>query len=112
LILDDKYYLEEPEDEEWSYPHLFAYRALAQLQTEEAIEAIGFYERHGYMNQGSTGFYTDDDIWIPCQMFRKNLAVEAVRSSDDEVVRFVGTALLTAATIVVLKSLINSPEYS
>lgn len=40
LILDEKYYLEEPEDEEWFYPHLFAYRALAQLKTEKAIEVM------------------------------------------------------------------------
>jgi Protein of unknown function (DUF1186) len=40
LVLDEQFYLEDPEDEEWLYPHLFAYRALAQLKTEEAIDAI------------------------------------------------------------------------
>jgi Protein of unknown function (DUF1186) len=40
LVLDEQFYLEDPEDEEWFYPNLFAYRALAQLKTEEAIDAM------------------------------------------------------------------------
>ncbi len=82
-------------------------RHFREMVVMSLIEATGFYERHGYVRQGSTGFYTAEDVWIPCQMLRKELdrvvKVEMTDPSYGVVVRFVVTILLVALVIVVLK---------
>jgi GNAT superfamily N-acetyltransferase len=79
-----------------------------EMVVMSSIEATGFYERYGYMVQGSSGFYTTEDVWIPCQMLRKDLdrvvKVEVMEPSYGVVVRFVVTVLLVALVIVVLKN--------
>lgn len=82
-----------------------------QIMVMSSMEAVGFYERRDYVIQGNTGFYEGWGVWIPCQMLKKDLGRfvgdEAAPSSDDMISRFVGTALLTTVTIVILKSLIK-----
>jgi putative acetyltransferase len=79
-----------------------------QMMVMSSIEAVGFYERRGYVIQGSTGFYEGWGVWIPCQMLTKDLdrvvKVEAMEPSYGVVVRFVVTVLLVALVIVVLKN--------
>jgi GNAT superfamily N-acetyltransferase len=83
-------------------------RHFREMVVMSSIEATGFYERHGYVRQGSTGFYTAEDVWIPCQMLRKELdrvvKVEMTDPGYGVVVRFVVTILLVALVIVVLKN--------
>jgi GNAT superfamily N-acetyltransferase len=83
-------------------------RRFREMVVMSSIEATGFYERHGYVRQGSTGFYTAEDVWIPCQMLRKELdrvvKVEMTDPGYGVVVRFVVTILLVALVIVVLKN--------
>jgi GNAT superfamily N-acetyltransferase len=83
-------------------------RRFREMVVMSSIEAMGFYERYGYVVQGSSGFYTAEDVWIPCQMLRKDLdrvvKVEAMEPSYGVVVRFVVTVLLVALGIVVLKN--------
>jgi GNAT superfamily N-acetyltransferase len=83
-------------------------RRFREMVVMSSIEATGFYERYGYVVQGSSGFYTAEDVWIPCQMLRKDLdrvvKVEAMEPSYGVVVRFVVTVLLVALVIVVLKN--------
>jgi ribosomal protein S18 acetylase RimI-like enzyme len=83
-------------------------RRFREMVVMSSIEATGFYERYGYVIQGSSGFYTAEDVWIPCQMLRKDLdrvvKVEAMEPSYGVVVRFVVTVLLVALGIVVLKN--------
>jgi GNAT superfamily N-acetyltransferase len=84
-------------------------RRFREMVVMSSIEATGFYERHGYVViQGSSGFYTAEDVWIPCQMLRKELnrvvKVEVMEPSYGVVVRFVVTVLSMALVIVVLKN--------
>jgi hypothetical protein len=83
-------------------------RRFREMVVMSSIEATGFYERYGYVVQGSSSFYTTEDVWIPCQMLRKDLdrvvKVEVMEPSYGVVVRFVVTVLLVALVIVVLKN--------
>jgi putative acetyltransferase len=92
-----------------------------QMIVMSSMEAVGFYERRGYVIQGSTGFYEGWGVWIPCQMLLKDLvaSIEPLTSIDsadqsryeplanelraDGCIRFIVTVLLMALTIVVLK---------
>jgi GNAT superfamily N-acetyltransferase len=60
-------------------------RHFREMVVMSSIKATGFYERYGYVVQGSSGFYTTEDVWIPCQMLRKDLdrvvKVEAMEPS-------------------------------
>jgi putative acetyltransferase len=82
-----------------------------QIMVMSSIEAVGFYERRGYVIRGSTGFYEGWGVWIPCQMLTKDLdrvvKVEVMEPSYGVVVRFVVTVLLVAFVIVVLKNFLK-----
>jgi putative acetyltransferase len=81
-------------------------RRFRQIEVMSSIEAIRFYERNGYISQGNTGFFTDDDIWIPCQVLRKNLGYSPKRRQlIDEGFRFMATTVVTGLVLVVVKSL-------
>ena len=60
------------------------------VYVNSSLEAEGFYLKNGYALIKRTGFFTQDRIWIPCQLLRKELIpltrAEKIRGSAIKII--------------------------
>jgi N-acetylglutamate synthase-like GNAT family acetyltransferase len=66
-----------------------------------SLESIDFYQKNGYFIVRDSGFYSHGNIWIPCQILKKQLI--PLTSTERLLRKFILIVIVVALAIVLLK---------
>ncbi|EAZ93282.1 hypothetical protein CY0110_15842 [Crocosphaera chwakensis CCY0110] len=59
------------------------------LYTMSSMNAIKFYESNGYSLVGSSGFWSDNRVWIPCAKMKKRLLPKTKQDKFKEILSYI-----------------------
>jgi N-acetylglutamate synthase-like GNAT family acetyltransferase len=80
-------------------------KKIKKLSVISSLESSVFYLKNGYSYKTDMGFYTQDSIWIQCELLEKVLIPPS--KSQRLIQRFMAIALLVALTIILLSSIFS-----
>jgi putative acetyltransferase len=75
-----------------------------------SIESIDFYQKHGYQFKRETGFFSQNSIWIPCQLLEKELILSP--PIDNFVSRTVKLAISIVFLVAIAKIIHKAEQRS